>query len=100
MAIEVWDTGRGVPAEAIPRVFEKFFQVQKGDTRLAGGAGLGLYIVRQLVEAQGGTIGVSSSEGAGARFSLRFPVFGASPGVSARSSARFSWRRATSPRHR
>ncbi len=79
VAIEVWDTGRGVPAEAIPRVFEKFFQVQKGDTRLAGGAGLGLYIVRQLVEAQGGTIGVSSSEGAGARFSLRFPVFGASP---------------------
>ena len=76
--IDVWDTGRGVPEDAVPRLFEKFFQVQKGDTRLAGGAGLGLYIVRQLVEAQGGVIGVTSEEGAGARFSVRFAIEGAS----------------------
>jgi signal transduction histidine kinase len=76
--IDVWDTGRGVPEDAVPRLFEKFFQVQKGDTRLAGGAGLGLYIVRQLVEAQGGVIGVTSKEGAGARFSVRFAIEGAS----------------------
>jgi len=74
--VRIWvrDTGRGIPPEAMARVFDKFFQVERGDTRVAGGAGLGLYICRALVEAQGGTIGVRSSPGEGSRFHLEFPV--------------------------
>ncbi len=74
MAVE--DTGRGIPAEAIPHLFDKFYQVTQGDTRLSGGAGLGLYICKQLAEAQGGTIDVVSDVGKGSTFTLRFPVAG------------------------
>lgn len=72
MAVE--DTGRGIPPEAQAQVFEKFFQVERGDTRVAGGTGLGLYISRMLVEAQGGRIGVSSEVGKGSRFSIHLPI--------------------------
>ncbi len=74
LCIAVWDSGRGIPADAVPRLFEKFYQVEKGDTRIAGGAGLGLYIVHELITAQGGRISVHSREGAGSRFEIRFPV--------------------------
>lgn len=74
--IFVADTGRGIPAEALPSVFDKFFQVERGDTRKAGGAGLGLYIVRQLVEAQGGTVAVHSADCTGTRFEIRLPLSG------------------------
>ncbi len=70
----VHDTGRGVPSEAIPRLFDRFYQVEKGDTRVAGGAGLGLYIVKQLVSAQGGRILVASEVDRGSAFSIHFPV--------------------------
>ena len=75
--IVVADTGRGIPAEAIPHLFDKFYQVAQGDTRLAGGAGLGLYICKQLAEAQGGTIDVTSRVGEGSAFTVTFPVAGA-----------------------
>lgn len=71
----VQDTGRGVPPEAIPRLFDRFYQVEKGDTRVAGGAGLGLYIVKQLVSAQGGRIVVTSEVDRGSAFALHFPIF-------------------------
>lgn len=70
----VFDTGRGIPADAIPHLFEKFYQVEKGDTRVAGGAGLGLYIVYQLVQAQRGRVEVHSAVGQGSRFVLSFPL--------------------------
>lgn len=70
----VFDTGRGIPADAVPHLFEKFYQVEKGDTRIAGGAGLGLYIVHQLVTAQGGRIVVHSEVDRGSRFELSFPL--------------------------
>ena len=70
----VEDSGRGIPPEAAERIFEKFYQVERGDTRVAGGAGLGLYISRALVEAQGGRIAVASSLGDGSRFEIRFPL--------------------------
>ena len=70
----VRDSGRGVPADAIPRLFDRFYQVEKGDTRLAGGAGLGLYIVKQLVLAQGGRIVVESEVDRGSAFSIHFPA--------------------------
>lgn len=70
----VHDTGRGIPVDAIPHLFEKFYQVERGDTRVAGGAGLGLYIVHQLVHAQHGRIVVHSAVGQGSRFVLSFPL--------------------------
>jgi signal transduction histidine kinase len=69
----VEDTGRGIPADALPHLFTKFYQVEKGDTRVSGGAGLGLYITRELVTVQDGIIGVESTVGQGSRFTVRFP---------------------------
>jgi signal transduction histidine kinase len=64
----VEDTGPGIPRQYLARVFERFFRVpgQSGGT----GAGLGLAIAREIVEAHGGTIGVDSDEGQGARFTF------------------------------
>jgi len=74
---EVWasvaDTGRGIPEHARPHLFEKFYQVERGDTRNAGGAGLGLYICDQLTRMMNGRIAVESRDGEGSRFILRFP---------------------------
>lgn len=82
--LAVADTGRGIPAEALPHLFEKFYQVAKGDRRIAGGAGLGLYICRALVERQGGTLTATSTEGEGSRFVLRFDAVTAGTGGSSR----------------
>lgn len=71
--IAVEDTGRGIPQEALPRLFDKFFQVERGDTRVAGGAGLGLYICRELVNAMHGSINVRSTPGQGSRFTVTLP---------------------------
>ncbi len=83
--ITVADTGRGIPSDAIPRLFDKFYQVAQGDTRLAGGAGLGLYICKQLAEAQGGTIEVTSRLGEGSAFTVTFPVLESGSGLGEQS---------------
>lgn len=74
--IEVEDSGRGIGADKLDRIFNKFFQVERADTRLAGGSGLGLFICRQLVEAMGGRIGVRSRVGEGSCFFIHLPVVG------------------------
>jgi signal transduction histidine kinase/HAMP domain-containing protein len=71
--VAVTDTGRGIPRESLELVFDKFYQVERADTRKAGGAGLGLYICRQLIESHGGTIHASSDGATGTRFELRIP---------------------------
>jgi PAS domain S-box-containing protein len=73
--IAVADQGLGVPADALPRVFETFYRVEASDRRDIKGTGLGLAIVKDLVEAQGGEVGVSSDgPGKGARFWFRLPL--------------------------
>jgi CheY-like chemotaxis protein len=73
--VAVVDQGLGLPAEALPRVFEKFYRVEASDRRNIKGTGLGLAIVKDLVEAQGGEVGVSSDgPGKGARFWFRLPL--------------------------
>ena len=61
--IRVANTGPGIPAEDLPRVWERFYRVEKSRDRERGGAGIGLAIVRQLVEAAGGHVGVTSEGG-------------------------------------
>ena len=73
--LEVSDTGVGIPDEAVPHLFERFFRVDKARSRKSGGSGLGLSIVRDLVTRNNGMIDVSSEPGKGSVFAVRFPVF-------------------------
>jgi two-component system phosphate regulon sensor histidine kinase PhoR len=72
--LEVQDTGVGIAAEHLPRIFERFYRVDKSRPRQSGGSGLGLAIVKHLVQAMEGTIAVESEPGIGSRFIVRLPV--------------------------
>ncbi len=69
--LQVRDTGRGIEPEALPHIFERFYRVEAA--RSTGGAGLGLAIAKELVEAQGGTIAVESQPGQGTAFTVSLP---------------------------
>lgn len=71
--IVVEDSGPGIEARHLPRLFERFYRADAGRSRDSGGTGLGLAIVKHLVEAMGGTTWVESSPGAGARFFVDLP---------------------------
>jgi len=71
--IAVTDTGPGIPAEHLQRIFERFYRVDAGRSRDSGGTGLGLALVRHMVERSGGSITVDSEPGRGSVFALRFP---------------------------
>ncbi|MDE2038955.1 MAG: PAS domain-containing protein [Elusimicrobia bacterium] len=72
--VRVVDTGPGIPAEDLPRVFERFYRVDKARSREVGGTGLGLAIVRHIVEAHGGSVSVESRLGEGSRFRFTIPL--------------------------
>jgi signal transduction histidine kinase len=72
--VSVRDTGAGIAAEDLPYVFERFYRADKSRSRATGGAGLGLAIARQLVEAHGGRIWVESTEGEGSTFTFALPI--------------------------
>ena len=67
------DTGSGIPAEHLPRIFERFYRVDPGRSRQEGGTGLGLAIVKHLVEAHGGRVEAESELGRGTTIVLYFP---------------------------
>ena len=79
MLVEVIDEGIGIPAEDVPRIFERFYQVDNTATRRFGGTGMGLALVRRVVEAHGATIDVETRVGSGTRVSLRWPEPSAAP---------------------
>jgi two-component system, OmpR family, phosphate regulon sensor histidine kinase PhoR len=74
--LQVADTGEGIPARELSRVFERFYRVDKARARQTGGTGLGLAIVRHVAEAHGGTVRVDSELGRGSTFTVALPITG------------------------
>ncbi|HTD83539.1 MAG TPA: ATP-binding protein [Gemmatimonadaceae bacterium] len=81
VSLIVRDTGSGIPAEHLPRIFERFYRVDAGRSRESGGTGLGLAIVRHLVEAHDGNVTAESTIGTGTSIRIFFP----DPGSAAQS---------------
>jgi len=73
--LKIKDEGMGIPEESLPHIFDRFYRVDKARSRSTGGSGLGLSIVRDLVEKHQGKITVESTIGVGSVFTLYFPVF-------------------------
>ena len=83
LALSVTDSGQGIPRDFLPWVFEPFRQADGSNTRTHGGLGLGLSIVKQLVEAHGGTVSAASEgEGRGSTFVVRLPMMAVSFGLA------------------
>jgi two-component system phosphate regulon sensor histidine kinase PhoR len=74
LQIRISDTGYGIPPDELPRIFERFYRVKNEKTRNIVGTGLGLPIVKSIVEAHNGTIRAESKEGVGSTFSVRLPI--------------------------
>ncbi|MGD0091893.1 MAG: ATP-binding protein [Planctomycetota bacterium] len=73
VTVEVSDNGIGIPAQDLPRIFERFYRVDKSRSRDMGGTGLGLAIVKHIVHSHGGTVEVSSQPGKGSTFRIVLP---------------------------
>ena len=73
VSVDVADTGIGIPRDELPRIFERFYRVDKARSRELGGTGLGLSIVRHLISSIRGQISVTSRPGSGSRFTVRIP---------------------------
>jgi signal transduction histidine kinase len=78
----VSDTGRGIAAEDLPYVFDRFYRADRSRTRGSGGAGLGLAITRQIVAAHGGLIWAESEPGHGTTINIALPVAEAEPALT------------------
>ncbi len=76
VVVRVRDTGAGIPPEQLTQIFERFYRADPSRARATGGAGLGLTVVKQLVEAHGGQVWASSAPGQGATFTFTLPVAG------------------------
>jgi two-component system phosphate regulon sensor histidine kinase PhoR len=74
LVIRVSDEGAGIEAEHLPRLFERFYRVDKARSRKLGGTGLGLSIVKHIVQAHGGGVTVESTPGVGSTFTIRLPA--------------------------
>jgi signal transduction histidine kinase/putative methionine-R-sulfoxide reductase with GAF domain len=74
LVLDVSDTGVGIPPDKLQRIFERFYQVDGSATRRYGGTGLGLALVKEVVESHGGSVSVESLPGRGATFRVRLPL--------------------------
>ncbi|MCI0837964.1 MAG: sensor histidine kinase, partial [Chloroflexi bacterium] len=73
LEMSVSDTGAGISSTDLPRIFDQFYRTDPSRNRVTGGAGLGLTIVKRLVEAHGGTVTVASRPGEGTTFTVLLP---------------------------
>jgi signal transduction histidine kinase len=87
--LAVSDTGSGIAPADLPHVFERFYRADRSRTQMTGGSGIGLAIVKHVMEAHGGTIAVQSTLGRGSRFEVGLPL-----GAPAESAAHHRWARA------
>ncbi len=88
VSITVEDTGCGIPQDALPYIFERFYRVDQARAREMGGSGLGLSICKEIVELYGGSIIVASQENKGSEFTITFPVSPSiQPGYQAEGSS-------------
>ena len=76
VVLSVADTGVGIPTRELPRIFERFYRVDRARSRETGGTGLGLSIVKHVIENHGGTVNVTSELGRGTCFEVRLPAAG------------------------
>ena len=83
----VQDSGVGIPADQLDKIFQSFYQVDNSSTREFGGAGLGLAIVKSYVEGHGGKVRVQSELGQGSRFEVILPVTPAAAALGDRPAA-------------
>ena len=74
VVLSVADNGNGIPEADLPRIFERFYRVDKARSRAAGGTGLGLSIVSDTVKQRGGTVEAANRPGGGAVFTVRWPA--------------------------
>jgi len=80
--VEVSDSGRGIPDDVLPRIFDRFYRVERSRSREEGGTGLGLSIAKHIVDAHGGQISVRSRVGGGSVFTVRLPGADQAPAQS------------------
>ena len=73
--LEVSDTGIGIPSEQLNKIFHRFYQVDGSSQRRFGGVGLGLALVKEIVESHEGTVAVTSAVGEGTTFRIALPVW-------------------------
>jgi signal transduction histidine kinase len=83
LVIQVQDTGMGIAEKNLPSVFSRFWQADSSSRRRHPGAGIGLALVKELTELQGGAVSVQSREGKGTTFTVRLPYLPAQPGEAA-----------------
>jgi signal transduction histidine kinase len=79
VTVRVEDSGVGIPADELPKLFEPFYRVDRSRSRETGGYGLGLSLCKRIMEAHGGSISISSREGEGTEVALTFPALREGP---------------------